>query len=153
MWALCYFLYNERRGTVVLSLGGGGVCAPSRGKIHGGGGHLKFKNQCQFQYDTTKVDQFLRLFRIMKLLILIQCFYFTHIMHSNESLVYNRFYIVYDSNHYIIVYNQYSIYSGTKLSLSNFSVLPLNFLPLHGHLIIIRSCMPSTVLYVIHVDL
>ena len=30
-----------------------------------------------------------------------QSFYFTHILHSSELLVYNRFYIVYDYNHYI----------------------------------------------------
>ena len=76
--------------------------------------HLKFKNQCHLQYDTTKIYQFLRLFTIIKLLILIQSFYFTHILHSSESLVYNRFYIVYDYNHYNIEYNQCSIYFGTK---------------------------------------
>ena len=67
-----------------------------------------------------KVYQFLRLFTIIKLLILIKSFYFTHILHSSESLVYNRLYIVYDYNHYNIVYKQCSIYSGTKLSISNF---------------------------------
>ena len=67
-----------------------------------------------------KVYQFLRLFTIIKLLILLQSFYFTHILHSSESLVYNWFYIVYDYNHYNILYKQCSIYSGTKLSISNF---------------------------------
>ena len=62
------------------------------------GDHLKFKNQYHFQYDTakslkTKKFQFLRLFTIIKLLILIQSFYFIHILHSSESFVYNRFYI------------------------------------------------------------
>ena len=74
--------------------------------------------------------------------------------HFSESLVYNRCYIVYDYNHYNIVYNQCSIYYGTKLSISNFECPPLIFLPLQGHLIIIHTCMPrATVLYVIHVDL
>ena len=46
-------------------------------------------------------------------------------MRSSESLVNNRFYIVYDYNHYNIVYdNQCSIYSGTKLSITNFECLP-----------------------------
>ena len=43
------------------------------------------------------------------------------------------------------------MYYGTM-----FSFLPLIFLPRQGHLIIIHTCMPSTVLlllYVIHVDL
>ena len=52
-----------------------------------------------------KVNQFLKLFTIIKLLILIQSFYFTHILHSSESLVYNRLYIVYDYNHYNVVYD------------------------------------------------
>ena len=50
------------------------------------------------------------------------------------------------------MYNQCSIYSG-KLSISNFECPPFDFLPLQGHLIIIHTCMPSIVLYVIHVDL
>ena len=46
-------------------------------------------------------------------------------MHSVESLVYNRtFYIVYDYNHYNIPFSQCSIYSGTKLSISNFECPP-----------------------------
>ena len=41
------------------------------------------------------------------------------------ALVYNRFYIVYDYNHYNIVYdNQCSIYSGAKVSISNFECPP-----------------------------
>ena len=68
------------------------------------GDHLKYKKQYHFQYDTTKnVYQFMRLFTVIKLLISIQSFYFTHILHPSESLVYSRFYIVYDYNHYNIV--------------------------------------------------
>ena len=99
-----------------------------------------------------KVYQFLRLFTIIILLILIQSFYFTHILHSSESLVYNRFYMYTIIT--TIVYNQCSIYSGTKLSISNFEC-PNYFTTAVGqwHLIIIHTCMPSIVLYVIHVDL
>ena len=80
-------------------------------------------------------------------------YYCTHILHSSESLVHNKFYLVYDYNHYNMVYNQCSICSGNRLSISNFECPPFNFLPLQGHLIIIHTCMPSTRLYVIHVDL
>ena len=52
IWTLCYLLPNDRRGTVVLSGGEG----PTGDKFVGG--PLKFKNQCRFQYDTTKVNQF-----------------------------------------------------------------------------------------------
>ena len=90
-----YFIYIGHTGTVVLPWGGGGggELPPGEKSM---GDYLKYKNQYHFQYDTTKVYQFLRLFTIIKLLILIQSFYFTHILHSSESLVYNRFYIVYD---------------------------------------------------------
>ena len=108
IWALCYFLYNERMGIVVLSWGPGEI------SMGGGGGGVIFNTILQ------KVDQFLRLFTIIKLLILIQCFHFTYIMHPYESLVYNGFYIAYDYNYYNIVYHQCSILSGTKLSISNF---------------------------------
>ena len=47
---------------------------------------------------------------------------------------------------------QCSIYSGTKFSIFNFECPPFDFLPLPEHLIIIHTCIPSTVLYVIHVD-
>ena len=41
-----------------------------------------------------------------------------------------------------------------KFSISNFECPPFDFLPLQGHLIFIHiTCMPSTVLYIIHVDL
>ena len=43
---------------------GGGVAVKNQW-----GDHLKFENQCHFQYDTTKSSQFLRLFTIIKLLI------------------------------------------------------------------------------------
>ena len=82
---------------------GGGGAPPLPGE-KSMGDHLKHKNQYYFQYDTTKnVYQFLRLFTVIKLLILIQSFYFTHILHPSESLVYSRFYIVYDYNPYNIV--------------------------------------------------
>ena len=82
---------------------GGGAPPPLPGE-KSMGDHLKYKNQYYFQYDTTKnVYQFLRLFTVIKLLILIQSFHFTHILYSNESLVYSRFYIIYDYNHYNIV--------------------------------------------------
>ena len=85
------------------------------------------------RYYKSKFNQFLRLFTIIKLLILIQSFYFTHILHFSESLVYNRFYIVYDYNHYNIVYdNQCSIYSGTNLSISNFEWSPFDFFTTAG---------------------
>ena len=125
---ICYFLYIDHRGTVVLLWGGGGSPPPQ--VKNPWEYHLKFKNQCHFQYDTTKIYQFLKLFAIIKLLILIQSFYFTHILHSNESLVYNRFYIVYDFYHYNILYNQCSIYFGTKFLSPNLSVPPLISLPL-----------------------
>ena len=51
----------------------------------------------------------------------------SNILHSSESLVYNRFYIGYDYNHYNIVYNQCSIYSGTKFSISNLDCPPFDF--------------------------
>ena len=85
-------------------------------------------------------------------------------MRSSGSLVYNRFYIVYDYNHYNIVYdNQCSIYSGTKLSISNFECPPFELLalfrgfltgettkkyrivlPLWVHFIIIHTYIPPT---------
>ena len=89
-----YFMYIGHTGTVVLPWGGGAPPPPPGEKSMGD--YWKYKKQYHFQYDTTKVYQFLRLFTIIKLLILIQSFYFTHILHSSESLVYNRFYIVYD---------------------------------------------------------
>ena len=50
-----YFLYIDHTGTVVLPWGGGGGGgAPPGEKSMGGEDHLKFKNQCHFQYDTTK---------------------------------------------------------------------------------------------------
>ena len=80
MWALCCFLYNDCRGTVYVG-GGGGII-------------WNLKINAIFNTILQKVDQFLMLFPIIKY------FYFTHIMYSSESLVYNRFYIVYDNNHY-----------------------------------------------------
>ena len=71
IWVSCYFLYDDRGDTVVLSRGGG---RPSPCKKNQREDCLKFKNQCHFQYDTTKVYQILRLFTIIKLLILIQSF-------------------------------------------------------------------------------
>ena len=141
-----YFLYIDHTASTVVLRGGGGVPHVK----NPWGGHLKIN--AIFNTILQKVYQFLRLVTIIKLLFLIQSFYFTHILHSSESLVYNRFYIVYDFNHYIIVYNQFSIYSGLNFLSPILSVLPL-ILPLQGHLIIIHTCMPSTVLYVIHVDL
>ena len=69
------------------------------------GDRLKFKNQYHFQYDTTKSLSISEVIHNNKLLILIQSFYFTHILHSSESLVYNlvELYIVYDYNHENIV--------------------------------------------------
>ena len=51
------------------------------------GDRLKFKNQYHFQYDTTKSLSISEVIHNNKLLILIQSFYFTHILHSSESLV------------------------------------------------------------------
>ena len=48
LWALCYFLYDDRKDTVVLS--GGGV-SPWKNQWWD---LLKFKNLFHFQYDTTK---------------------------------------------------------------------------------------------------
>ena len=47
-------------------------------------------------------------------------------MHPFESLINNRFYIVYDYNHYsIITYQQYPV---TKRSISNFECPPFEYL-------------------------
>ena len=51
IWALCYFLYGDRRDIVVLSGGGGGGCPAWKNQRWY---PLKFKNQYHFQYDTTK---------------------------------------------------------------------------------------------------
>ena len=108
-----YIMYNGHSGAVV---GGGG--APPGEKFMGD--HLKYKKQYHFQCDTTKSLSNSEVIHNNKIINLNSKFYFTHILHSSESLVYNRFYIVYDYNHYNIVYQQYSIYSRTKLSISNF---------------------------------
>ena len=67
-------------------------------------------------------------------------------MHTVESLVYNRFYILYDYNHYDIITNvQYIL--GLNFISPILSVLSLNCftkLRLQGHLIVIRTCMPAT---------
>ena len=66
IWVLllhvCFFLYDDRRDTVVLSSGKGGgrSCRPPCKKSMRGS--FEFKNQCHFQYDTTKVYQLPRLF-------------------------------------------------------------------------------------------
>ena len=83
--------------------GGGGNPPPSQVKDPWGIICNIKTNTIFYNMILQKVYQFLRLFTITKLLILIQSFYFTHILHSSESLVYNRFYIVYDYNHYNIV--------------------------------------------------
>ena len=57
--------------------------------------------------------------------------FYSH-LHSSESLVYNRFYIVYDYNHYNIVCCQCSLYSGTKLSITNFECPNFDFLTIAG---------------------
>ena len=68
MWASYYFLHINHSGTMVLLWGGGvGRRAAHPQVKNPWGDHLKFKNLCHFQYDTTKVDQLLRLFTIIKL--------------------------------------------------------------------------------------
>ena len=49
---IVYFLYIDHTGTVVLPRGKRPQVKNPWGG--GGGGYLKFKNQCHFQYDTTK---------------------------------------------------------------------------------------------------
>ena len=45
-----YFTYIGHTGTVVLPWGGGEPPLPGEKSM---GDHLKYKNQCHFQYDTT----------------------------------------------------------------------------------------------------
>ena len=45
-----YFTYIGHTGTVVLPWGGGSPPLPGEKSM---GDHLKYKNQCHFQYDTT----------------------------------------------------------------------------------------------------
>ena len=87
-----YFTYIGHTGTVVLPWGGGSP--PSQVK-NPWGVICNIKTNTIFNnMILQKVYQFLRLFTITKLLILIQSFCFTHILHSSESLVYNRFSVI-----------------------------------------------------------
>ena len=95
---ICYFLYIDHSGTC-----GPAWCGahppPPRVK-NPWEDHLKFDNQCHFQYDTTK-----RL--------------------SISEVIHNIITI-------IIVYNQCSIYFGTKFSISNFECPPFGFFTAAG---------------------
>ena len=81
MLLLVYRSQGHSNPARVEGWGGSGLAVPQLKNPWGD--HLKFKNQCHFQYNNSKSWSIQRLFTIIKLLILIQCFYFTHIIHSS----------------------------------------------------------------------